>query len=301
MAVTVKLATRMQRFWDRARWGWAQPEVYALVGKAGSGKSFRAALLAHRYGIDHIVDDGLLIREGKIIAGQSAKRESSFLAATRTACFLNLDHRLEVRDALRRHRVQRILLLGTSDHMMRNNCIALGLPLPKKTVRIEDIATREEIDEAIRDRSQHGRHVIPLPAIEVRRSYPRIFAESFNVWLHRGWTLIGKGRRQAVEKTIVRPEYSQKGAVTIDEAVLTQMVLHCVAEIAPGLQVSKIRIHQRKEGCQLRVVLAVPLEDKLPMTLYQLRELMVAEIEGYTGIWISRLDLSVESVREVGK
>ncbi|MCC5835891.1 MAG: hypothetical protein JJU20_14285 [Opitutales bacterium] len=298
MAVTVQLASRTQRFLDRARWGWAQPEVYALVGKAGTGKSFRAALLAHRYAIEHIVDDGLLIRGGKIIAGQSAKRESSFLAATRTACFLNPEHRMEVRDALREHKVQRILLLGTSDHMLRNNCIALGLPMPKKTVRIEDIATREEIATAILDRSQHGRHVIPLPAIEVRGSYPKIFAESFNVWLHRGWSWMGRGKRQAVEKTIVRPEYSHKGSVSIGEAALSQMVLHCVAEIAPEISVAKIRIRQRKEGCELRVILTVPLGHKLPMTLYQLREMMLAEIEGYTGIWISRLDLSVESLKD---
>lgn len=298
MAVTIQLASRMQRVLDRARWGWAQPEVYALVGKAGTGKSFRAALLAHRYGIENIVDDGLLIRDGKIIAGQSAKRESSFLAATRTACFLNADHRFEVREALLEHKVQRVLLLGTSDHMMRNNCIALGLPMPKETIRIEEIATRREIETAIKDRAQHGRHVIPLPAIEVRSSYPKIFAESFNVWLHRGWSWMGRGKRQAVEKTIVRPAYSQRGSVSIDEAALSQMVMHCVAEIAPQMTVAKIRIRQRKEGCQLRVVLTVPLGHKLPMTLHQLRELMVSEIEGYTGIWIAQLDLSVDSIKD---
>ena len=37
--------------------------VFALVGKAGSGKSFRARLVAEKHQIDLIIDDGLLIRD----------------------------------------------------------------------------------------------------------------------------------------------------------------------------------------------------------------------------------------------
>ena len=40
--------------------------VYALVGESGTGKSFRAKLLAESYGIDAIIDDGLLIQNDKI-------------------------------------------------------------------------------------------------------------------------------------------------------------------------------------------------------------------------------------------
>jgi len=49
--------------------------IYALVGKAGSGKSFRARLVAEKHQIDLIIDDGLLIRDHRILAGKSAKRE----------------------------------------------------------------------------------------------------------------------------------------------------------------------------------------------------------------------------------
>ena len=42
--------------------------VYALVGESGTGKSFRAKLLAQKYGLEAIIDDGLLIKEDKILA-----------------------------------------------------------------------------------------------------------------------------------------------------------------------------------------------------------------------------------------
>ena len=38
-------------------------KVFALIGESGTGKSFRAKLVAQKYGIDYIIDDGLLIRE----------------------------------------------------------------------------------------------------------------------------------------------------------------------------------------------------------------------------------------------
>ena len=49
-------------------------EVIALVGPSGTGKSHRALLVAHNNQADAIIDDGLLIKDGTIIAGKSAKR-----------------------------------------------------------------------------------------------------------------------------------------------------------------------------------------------------------------------------------
>ena len=52
--------------------------VYALVGESGTGKSFRAKLLGEKLGIELIIDDGLLIKNDKIIAGHSAKEKRLF-------------------------------------------------------------------------------------------------------------------------------------------------------------------------------------------------------------------------------
>ena len=59
--------------------------VYALVGESGTGKSFRAKLLTQKYGIELLIDDGLLIRDDKILAGHSAKKEKTFLGAVKIA------------------------------------------------------------------------------------------------------------------------------------------------------------------------------------------------------------------------
>ena len=43
-------------------------EVYAFVGPAGTGKSQRASQVARQHGIDLIVDDGLVVSRGRIMA-----------------------------------------------------------------------------------------------------------------------------------------------------------------------------------------------------------------------------------------
>ena len=43
-------------------------KVFALVGRSGTGKSHHSKLLAQKYHIDLIIDDGLLIRGDKILA-----------------------------------------------------------------------------------------------------------------------------------------------------------------------------------------------------------------------------------------
>jgi ABC-type dipeptide/oligopeptide/nickel transport system ATPase component len=47
-------------------------KVYALTGESGTGKSFRAILVAQKYGVELIIDDGLLIKDNHILAGLSA-------------------------------------------------------------------------------------------------------------------------------------------------------------------------------------------------------------------------------------
>jgi len=62
-------------------------KTYALVGPSGTGKSFRAKLVAQKYGIELIIDDGLLIRGDQILAGRSAKKTLPIWAPSKTALF----------------------------------------------------------------------------------------------------------------------------------------------------------------------------------------------------------------------
>ena len=49
-------------------------KVYAFVGPSGTGKSYRAQMVASEKNVNYIIDDGLLIKDNQVIAGESAKK-----------------------------------------------------------------------------------------------------------------------------------------------------------------------------------------------------------------------------------
>ena len=211
-------------------------KVYALVGRSGTGKSYHSKLVAAKHHIDLIIDDGLLIRGDRILAGHSAKRDPNFIAAVRTAVFDDDDHRNEIMNALLKERYKRILIIGTSEKMVGKIARRLELPPPERIIHIEDIASEEEIETAMRIRYTEGKHVIPVPSIEVTRSAPQIVYDSMKVFMGR------KGhmkKNQTYEKTIVRPEFSRPDKEEMSEAVLTQMVRHAIGEYDPVMKVKK--------------------------------------------------------------
>lgn len=270
--------------------------VFALVGKSGTGKSFRARLVAEKHGIDLTIDDGLLIRGQKILAGRSAKRENNYLTAVKTALFSDKDHRREVLAALEREHFKRILVIGTSEKMVARIVKTLNLPQPVKTISIEEIATADEIASAIHMRQSQGRHVIPVPSIEVKRNHSGFVTESLKVFLRRG---VGLLRRQKVyEKSVVRPEFSRKGSVSISEAALGQMILHCVDEFGIQAEVRKVRVRNEPGGYRLKLVLDVPFGEEMVSPVHELQSYIVDSIERYTGVIIEEMNIVIDSISE---
>ena len=50
-------------------------KTYAFVGPSGTGKSYRAQMVANDNGIKYIIDDGLLIKENEVLYFQQKNRE----------------------------------------------------------------------------------------------------------------------------------------------------------------------------------------------------------------------------------
>ncbi len=183
--------------------------VFALVGKSGTGKSFKARQVARRFRIDLIIDDGLLIRGQKILAGRSAKREKGIMTAIKTAVFANPELIAEVRQAIAAQSDSRAC--SSSGHRARWSLrIARTLDLLPihRFVMIEEISTRAEIAQALKIRAEQGKHIIPVPGVEIKRNYPHIFFESVKILL-KSSKVLRKSDAEIVEKTVVRPEYGR--------------------------------------------------------------------------------------------
>lgn len=276
--------------------------VMALVGESGTGKSFKSKLLAQKYNIDAIIDDGLLIQNDKILGGRSAKTEKTYMGAVRIALFDDKDHRDEVAKIIKKSKIKRLLLLGTSEKMVTKIATRLQVPPPEKIIHIEDIATREEIDKAIRSRQVEGKHVIPVPAIEIQRNYSQIFYDSIKVFFSKPAMLFGKKKNQKTfEKSVVTPEFSKKGRVSISEAALTQMTIHCVQEFDSKIRIKKFIIKTNNRGYRLVITIDVPFGKQLTGEIYKLQSYIVDNIEKYTGILIEEVSIVIDKITGVDK
>jgi len=276
-------------------------KVFALVGESGSGKSFHAKFVAQRYNIELIIDDGLLIRDNRILAGHSAKKEHNFMAAVKVALFDEKSHRDEVARRLLNEKYKRILLLGTSEKMTNKIAARLQLPPPSKIVKIEDIATQEEIEKAIRTRRIEGKHVIPVPSIEVKRSYPNIFYDAIRIFKRRkttGTVPSGIGLVPTLhEKSVVRPVYSKHGKVIISEAALIQLVTHCIDEYNKEIKIKKILVKDAEMGYRLVITIDVPYGTQLG-GMHEMQQFVIDNIERYTGILIEEVNIIIDKITE---
>jgi uncharacterized alkaline shock family protein YloU/adenylate kinase family enzyme len=269
-------------------------KVFALVGRSGTGKSFRAMLVAQKYNIELIIDDGLLIRGQKILAGQSAKKEKAYLAAVKTALFDRSEHREEVIRSLEAEKFKKILIIGTSERMVRRIAERLELPAPDRVIQIEDVATEDEIKRAVRSRQMDGNHVIPVPAIEVKRNYPHIFYDTVKVFLKKN---LGIRRTSRVfEKAVVRPSFSARGRITISEAALSQMVLHCIYEYGTDVDVRKVTVKNTSRGYAFDIIVDAAYGTQLSGNVHSLQEYIIDSLERFTGILVHQVNIIIQNI-----
>lgn len=275
-------------------------KIIALIGRSGTGKSFRAKLTAQKFGINYIIDDGLLIHNNTILGGKSAKKEDLYLKAIKTAVFADESHRKEVAYLIKKHKINKLLIIGTSEKMANLICKRLKISPPSKIVKIEDISSQEEINRAIESRTRDGKHVIPVPTVEIRKNYPNIIAESLQIFFKKR---VKKGINRnkggkVIEKSVIRPDFSLKGAVSISESALAQMIYHCADEFNSEYVIKKLLIKDEGDSFSLKIKLILPYGANIAGALHDFQQYIISSIEKYTGIFIKKLDIDVAEIKD---
>ncbi len=266
--------------------GGAAVQVVALVGPAGTGKSHRAAMVADREGCRLIVDDGLIIDDGRILVGTSAKREPNRMAAVRRAIFHEPAAAAAARRVLEEIRPPRVLVLGTSSAMVERIVVALGLPHPERTIRIDEIASAYEMRQARRTRREEGKHVIPAPTLEVRKTFAGYFVDPLR------FIAIGRhDRRRIVEKSVVRPTWSSLGHLQIDDTVLGAIATR-VAEQVDAVAVARRPVVEILErGVTIRLDVETREGRAVLDVLRQVQSAVMAGVEAMASLSVLRVDV----------
>lgn len=259
--------------------------IVGFVGASGTGKSHRSLWVAKERNIEYIIDDGLLIRGNTIVAGTSAKREPTKLASVRRAVFQDDLHAREVRSALDRNQAEGLMILGTSDGMVNRIAQRLGYPGVDEIVRIEEVASDFEIQQALISRRQNGMHVIPVPTLELKKDFSGFWLDPLQILKRKGF-----GQYQIVgEKSVVRPTFSYLGNYTISDYTIYQIVEYVALSI-PGVDsISRFIADNVEDGIHMELELVLVYGHNIKEALLAVKRAVIKEVENLAALNIQSI------------
>ncbi len=267
--------------------------VIAFVGPSGTGKSYRSVIVSEKYGADGIIDDGLLISHGKVIAGTSAKREKTKIASVKHALFIKDWHADEVKKGLADNNIQCLMILGTSDGMVQRIAARLGVPEIEQYIRIEDVATPKEMELAHNMRINQGKHVIPVPTFEIKKEFSGYFLHPLKLFQKNLDTEIDATE---ADKSIVRPTFSYMGDYTISDNVVAAIAVYEAEKIKMVEKVQRINIRKTKHGAHIDMTVSVYYGCNLYNVCKNIQLAVRNNIEKYTSINARRVHVFVRNL-----
>ena len=269
-------------------------KTYAFVGPSGTGKSYRAQMVASERNINYIIDDGLLIKENEVIAGVSAKKAATKIETVKKALFNNPQEADEIKKAFRKYRPESILILGTSDNMIKKIRENLGLPELTETIYITDVATEEEMQEARRIRQTQGKHVIPVPTFEIKKDFSGFILDPLQIFKSKG-----KDNKPYIsEKSIIRPTFSYLGKFVISDTVFRQIIEYLVIKTEGLYKATRVRIDKigENEGVSVYIEVVVEYGFNIVETLKDFKKKCKREIENLTAMNVENVDITAKGI-----
>ena len=267
-------------------------KVYAFVGPSGTGKSYRAQMVASEKNINFIIDDGLLIKDNEVIAGESAKKAPTKIETVKHALFYNEEEKQEIVKALKKYKPESILILGTSDGMVQKIAANLGLPEVSNTTYISEVATQEEMQTARKIRVTEGKHVIPVPTFEIKKDFSGYLLDPLQIFKTKG-----RGQKPYIsEKSIIRPTFSYLGNFTISDTVFKQILEYLVTKTSGIYKAQKIRVDSFGEGAKLYMEVTIVYGFNVYDGIKEFKDKARREIEKLTAMNVEEFEIVVKNV-----
>lgn len=267
-------------------------KVYAFVGPSGTGKSYRAQMVAAEKNIHFIIDDGLLIKDNAVVAGVSAKKASTKVATVKKALFYADEEKEVIKSAFRKYKPQSILILGTSDGMVKKIAANLGLPEISEIIYIKDVATEHEMATAKRIRITEGKHVIPVPTFEIKKDFSGYLLDPLQIFKSKG-----KGQQPYIsEKSIIRPTFSYMGNFKISDTVFRQIIDYLASKTPAIYKILKTRVENYGEGVRIYLEVTCLYGFNVIEGIKDFKLKLKKEIEKLTAMNVVELEVVAKSI-----
>ena len=243
---------------------------------------------------DAIIDDGILIQGTKILAGTSAKNEENRIQAVKRAIFTDDNHAKAVREALAASNIKRLLIIATSDNMINKITGRLHLDPPVKTVYISQIATKAEIKKARYSRLHDGKHIVPVPTVELKPHFTGYFA-------NLPYNLFSKERseQKSADRSIVRPMFSFYGKLLIADTAIEDIIKLVAAKMDGVDKVTAIKVRRRSDNSK-GIVIALEVVLFYGVQIFDitrhLQNKIKEKIEFMTAMQVKNVNVAIRSL-----
>ena len=269
-------------------------DIYTLVGKSGTGKSYNAISLCEKRNIDGIIDDGLFIYKGIVVSGVSAKKSETKIGAVRIALFSSDEIRDVIYESIMENNPKKLLIIGTSDKMTNKIAVRLGLLKEEELdkinrIYIEDITTENERDIARKERDELGKHVVPAPSMQLKKNFAGFFMDPLKL-------VRGMEQGMAKERTVVRPPFSYYGSYIIEEQVIDDIVDLTAKRVGGITRVIYIGHVSRPEAYALEITIKIKKGYDVLSVSKAFQTEVRDVIEQMTKFNVNRVDINVRGI-----
>ena len=165
----------------------------------------------------------------------------------------------------------------------------LKLPKIEKTIYIQDVSTKEEMEEAVRIRRTEGKHIVPVPTFEIKKDFSGILLDPFRI-LSRGRKKNKKNKKEnaGVERSVIRPVFSYFGKYTIKDKVFKDIIR----------EISTIRIDKAPDSNDVEI--SMNMEIAYGYNISEMAEEMKKqakkELEYMTSVNISMVNVKIVKI-----
>ncbi|MCX7970546.1 MAG: alkaline shock response membrane anchor protein AmaP, partial [Negativicutes bacterium] len=143
-------------------------------------------------------------------------------------------------------------------------------------------------------RAVHGRHIIPVPNIELKKQsfgyYVLGKIEDMVRWRTR------RRKDDAAEKSVVRPAFSYYGKLDITDSAIEDMVRQIVENESDGWQLLRVQVHNAKseeKSLKINVDLASVAGRRLDLAAGELQLSLKDRLEFMTGMIVNAVNARI--------
>jgi uncharacterized alkaline shock family protein YloU len=180
--------------------------------------------------------------------------------------------------------------------MIHRICEALHLPEANQFIHIEDVSSAAEIAKAREIRNKEGKHIIPVPTMELKSHFHGYLLDPIRALLR------GKGGKKEgdVEQSVVRPVFSYYGKLVFSDDVLFAIVRHCLSQIKGIARVNRVKVAKNYEtdhnGLAIILTITVYYGESLKQLMRTIKDQVQHDIEYMTGMSVDVMKITVRGI-----